>query len=144
MSKPRPNLKIGDAVFFKRAKESSDLDAKFIEFSGHGFGVFLGAMPLELRDPTPQVLVQIMGSIGFCSFDDVMEFIGEEQGHIVLKKFEEKYNPVLTEEQKKAEMQAATRPQAPVIAQRAVKKIIGLDGKPIEVLPAGEPNETTH
>jgi hypothetical protein len=143
MSKQKPNLKTGDAVFFKRAKESSDPDAKFIEFQGHGFGVFLGAIPNEIHDPTPQVLFQIMGSIGFCLFDDIVEFLGEEQGRIVLKKHEEKYNPVLTEEEKAAQMKAAFREKQPVIAQRPTKKIIGLDGKPIEVLPA-DSNETTH
>jgi hypothetical protein len=142
MSK-KPNLKPGDAVFFKRAKESSDSDAKFIEFQGHGYGVFLGQLPLHLKDPTPGILFQMMGAIGFCMFDDIVEFIGEDQAKIVLKKFEEKYCPVKTEEEMKAEMEAATRPVGSLIAMKQPKKLIGLDGKPIDVLPAKD-SETTH
>lgn len=85
------NLKPGDVVFFKRAKRKSDRKEKEIAFQGHGFGVLLGYLPPFQKDPDPAMLIRLMGSIGFMSFDDVANFLGDEFGAKCVKMFEEKY-----------------------------------------------------
>lgn len=84
-------MKIGEVVFFQVAKTSSARKAPAVKFQGHGFGVLLGYVPPFQKDPPPEMLLRIMGNIGFLSFDDVGEFLGAEAGTEVVKKFEDKY-----------------------------------------------------
>lgn len=84
-------MKNGDVVFFKRAKEGSARKAPEVQFKGYGFGVMLGHVPPFAKDPPPEHLLRLMGTVGFVSFDDVGEMLGPESGHQLIKKFEDKY-----------------------------------------------------
>lgn len=84
-------MKNGDVVFFKRAKASSARKTPEVQFQGHGFAVLLGHVPPFQKDPPPEHLLRLLGTIGFMSFDDVGEFFGPEIGAEAVKKFEDKY-----------------------------------------------------
>ena len=81
----------GDVVYFKLAQDSSHRKSKKITFKGMGYGVFLGHVPPFQKDPPPAHLIRQMGQIGFVTFDDVAQILGDEQAALVVKKFEEKY-----------------------------------------------------
>lgn len=81
----------GDVVYFKKAKRFTKRGAPEATFKGHGFGVFLGHLPPLKKDVLAIDLMKLMGSIGFLTFDDVGEFLGEEVAADVIKKFEDKY-----------------------------------------------------
>jgi hypothetical protein len=61
-------MKNGDVVFFKVAKKGSHRKAQSVEFKGHGFGVLLGHVPPFQKDPPPEHLIRLMGTIGFPNF----------------------------------------------------------------------------
>lgn len=84
-------MKPGDAVFFEIAKPSSSRKAPKIKFQGHGFGILLGHVPPFQKDPPPEHLLRLMGTIGFMSFDDVANFLGDEMAAKCVKAFEDKY-----------------------------------------------------
>lgn len=83
-------IKYGDIAFFKRAKRSIDPKSNEIEFKGHGFGVFLGAIPHFAKEPTEQDVLTLMGMCGFISFDDIGRYMGAEMLLELMKKIEEK------------------------------------------------------
>jgi len=85
-------MKNGDVVYFKKAKHSSKIkDKTEITFKGMGFGVLLGHVPPFQKDPPASHLLKLMGTIGFLTFDDVAEFLGDEMGSKCVKAFEDKY-----------------------------------------------------
>lgn len=84
-------MKNGDCVFFKTAKVGVARTSAEAKFSGHGFGVLLGQVPPFQKPPTKVMIYQLLGAIGFLTFDDVGEFLGEEKGAEVLRKFQQKY-----------------------------------------------------
>lgn len=84
-------MKNGDVVFFKKAKRSSARKAHEEEFKGHGFGVMLGHVPPFVKDPPPEHLIRLMGTIGFVSFDDVGRLLGDEQAKLLVQKYEDAY-----------------------------------------------------
>lgn len=84
-------MKQGDIVFFKRAKNSSAIGSPEVAFKGYGFGLMLGILPYNQKDPPLNHILPLLGGAGFVSFDDVLEFLGQEQGDLCLRKFEEKY-----------------------------------------------------
>lgn len=84
-------MKNGDVVFFKKAKKDSRRKTGEVQFKGHGFGILLGHVPPFAKDPPPNELFKMIGSVGFLTFDDVGEFFGNEVGAECVKKFEDKY-----------------------------------------------------
>ncbi len=86
-----PPMRNGDCVFFKEAKKTSRQNSPGVRFRGVGFGILLGHVPPFQKDPPAAELFRLMGTVGFMSFDDVGEFLGEEQAAACVKKFEEKY-----------------------------------------------------
>lgn len=84
-------MKLGDAVFFKVAKKNSDRKTPEFRFQGHAFGILLGHISLFQKDPSREHLVKLLGAAGFLSFDDVGEFLGEENGTACAVAFEDKY-----------------------------------------------------
>lgn len=85
-------MKSGDIVFFKKAKRDSRRSSPETTFEGYCFGVLLGHVPPFHKDPNQAHAMQLMGTAGFVSFDDIIEFLGEELGNEVLKRFEDKYH----------------------------------------------------
>lgn len=83
--------RLGDIAFFKRAKKSSLKNSPESQFTGYGFGVFLGHLNPFTPDPPLSILKTLMGGAGFLRFDDVIEFLGKEKGEEVIQKFTEKY-----------------------------------------------------
>ena len=81
----------GDVVFFKKAKKATKRNAMEVTFKGHAFGVMLGHVPPFAKDPTPDQLLRQMGAIGFMTFDDVAEFLGDDAGAKCVKMYEDKY-----------------------------------------------------
>lgn len=84
-------FKPGDVFFTKRAKRSSKKDGKSLITQGHFFGVMLGQVPAFAKDPPPEHLVRLMGTIGYITFDDVAEFLGDEFGQKCVDMFTDKY-----------------------------------------------------
>ncbi len=87
----RPTLKPGDAIYFKRCKESARSTAGEIQFKGHGIGVLLGYLPPAARDLTPAMLMRLMGQLGYMTFDDIAEFLTPADAETCVKKYEDKY-----------------------------------------------------
>lgn len=73
-------IKLGDAVYFKKAKKSQARRSTEYGFQGHGFGIFLGSKsPQDMRDMNSASLFQLMGGCGFCTFDSVAEIMGWDE-----------------------------------------------------------------
>jgi len=89
----------GDVIYFKKAKEHPTRKSIELEFKGHAFGILLGHVPPFAQEPPKDHVVRLLGSIGYLSFDDVGEFLGNEVGADVVKKFEEKYYAQPTQQQ---------------------------------------------
>lgn len=84
-------LQKGDCVYFKEAQLGTRKDSQRVQFKGHGFAMMLGIIPHFGKEPAPEDLFRIMGSIGFVTFDDVAELLGAEQGTLCVAKYEAKY-----------------------------------------------------
>lgn len=130
-------MKNGDVVFFKRAKASAHRKAPEVMFKGHAFGVMLGHVPPFAKNPPAAYVISQLGSIGYISFDDIGEFLGEDVVKQLALKFEAKYTP------KPADPATATQQELPLDGDPAADEssepevlrpsgIVGLNGKPIE------------
>jgi hypothetical protein len=87
----KPNIKPGDVIYFKECSQEM-AKAKLIGFKGGwGFAVMLGIVPPFGKPPIEAQLMALMGSAGYMAFDDVANFLGEEQAKLCVKMFEEKY-----------------------------------------------------
>lgn len=84
----------GDIVYFKEGKKGSSRKAHGARFKGHGIGVFLGHVGPFEKEPSADEAIKLIGACGYLSFDDVADFLGDEQAHICVKKYEERYYPV--------------------------------------------------
>ncbi len=133
-------MKNGDVVFFKRAKGSAHRRAPEAMFKGMGFGILLGHVPPFAQNPPAAYVIGQIGSIGYLSFDDVIEFLGDEAGATCVKKFEEKYLPKVDPAQASLPLDAAPPATPDDDEEAAPSGIVGLDGKPIESAPSGESN----
>lgn len=122
LMKLQPNA--GDLLYFRIAKKESRRNAKEIKFKGHGFGVFLGHLPMYKPEPQPDDLFRMMGAIGFLTFDDVASFLGEEAAQKCVKAYEEKYYGP------EAQARAQTIPDSPVDAPER-PKLVDMNGTPI-------------
>jgi hypothetical protein len=117
----RRKLTMGDCVFFKSIRLGTRRKDQEIQFKGHGFGIYLGAVPVFGKEPTPEQLFMGMGHIGFLTFDDVAEFLGDKAGEEVVNKFTAKYY--------KAEA-TAPEAEAPLIPQPPT--LVDVNGAPVE------------
>jgi hypothetical protein len=88
-------LKQGDIAFFREIKLEPRRNAKDIKFTNgiFGFGLMLGAHAPGMAPLTENSFMTLMGQCGFLSFDNLKEFIGEEEMNICIKKFQDKYHP---------------------------------------------------
>lgn len=84
-------VKVGDVVFFKRARTKPTEKTPEFQGEGHMFGLYLGVCPPNTLPPPSQLLMAILGSTGLLTFDDVGEFLGAEAGKECVRKFEIKY-----------------------------------------------------
>lgn len=122
-------MKPGKVVYFRSAKLNTHRKTGDWAFKqGHGFGLLLGTVPLFGKEPSPVELLRLVGTIGFLSFDDVAEFVGEEQAEICVKKFEDKYygkvvetNPVEGEAESEGTKELSI----------SLPKLVGADGLPL-------------
>lgn len=115
----------GDVVFFKKAKASSARKSPEVMFKGHGFGILLGHVPPFAQNPPAGYVIGQLGSIGYLSFDDVIEFLGDEAGATCVQKFEAKYLPKAPD---------AAQADLPLHGEMEPRPsgLIGLNGKPLE------------
>lgn len=118
----------GDVVFFKKAKKSTKRTSPEIGFKGHAFGVLLGHVPPFAKDPPPEHLLRLMGTIGFLTFDNVAEFLGDEAGQKCVKAFEDKY---YGKEAQDAAPEVAPPPPEP-------SKLVDQTGAPLALAPVPE------
>lgn len=119
-------MKNGDVVFFKEARDGSGRKARTMKFKGHAFGVLLGHVPPFAKDPPPEHLLRLMGTIGFVSFDDVANFLGDEQAQKCVTMFEDKYYGQFALD------------QAPEVAPEETAQpsgLLGADGQPMAATP---------
>lgn len=116
---PNRPMQNGDVVFFTEAKSSSARKALKVKFKGHAFGVLLGHVPPFQKDPPAEHLLRLMGQIGFVSFDDVGELLGNEEGAKLVALFEDKYYGKIAEGQ--AELPLDAEPS----------KLVDISGAPI-------------
>jgi hypothetical protein len=123
-------FKPGDTVFFKKAQTKSRKNSEGCEFKGMGFGIFLGHVPPFQKDPPIEHLMRIMGTAGFLTFDDVAEFLGNEQGSECVKKFEDKYYGKTVD----VKIEPAEDKQIPIPPELIppTPQLIGMDGKPLQ------------
>lgn len=147
-------MKNGDVVFFKKAKRGSGRKMPEVQFKGYGFGVMLGHVPPFAKDPPPEHLLRLMGTIGFISFDDLAEILGDEAAQKAVLAFEDKYygkkiplcecgkNDVTHELPKlddtgkcvkcqNVRIQLPAVEETPLIVPPQSSKLVGVDGKPI-------------
>ena len=90
----RSSFKVGNFFFFKKARRSLEISAEDENFSGHGVGLFLGENPPGFKGGVNmKSFIQVMGSLGFISFDDITEFLGKDKTDELFKRFEGKYYP---------------------------------------------------
>jgi hypothetical protein len=80
-----------DIVYFKTAKNGSHRKANGCTFKGHGFGMFLGHVPIFGKDPSPHDLLKLIGACGFLTFDDVADFLGDDLARKCVAEYEKKY-----------------------------------------------------
>lgn len=141
------NINNGDVVFFKKAKKSTSRKAPEATFKGYGFGVMLGHVPPFAAEPPPQHLLRLMGTVGFLTFDDVAEFVGDENAKECVKKFEDKY---YGKEAQDAAPEVSTAPTDSSGLDGAVAeppRLVAVDGSPLQSsLPPKkeEQDEATH
>lgn len=102
----------GQVVFFKKSRAGSARKAPEVEYKGHGFGLMLGHVPPFQKDPPLEHILRILGSLGFLTFDDVGEFLGNEAGALVVKKYQEKYYGEAT-----AEAEEAAKPSGLILPE---------------------------
>lgn len=127
--KPTGTLKPGQVVYFNGCKKNTKNSEPFI-FKGHGFGVFLGVVPHNVREPAREQMDGLLAGIGWVSFENVAELLGEEQFDLLAAKFQEKYGLEPMPEGEK--MPDAPAPMAePVIALPPEKQLLGANGRPI-------------
>lgn len=81
----------GQCVFFNEFQTGAHRKSTRVKVKNLAFGVLLGAIPPFGRDPSTGDLYRAMGAIGYCSFDDVAEFLGAELGQKCVEMFEKKY-----------------------------------------------------
>lgn len=80
-------MTLGEIVFFKKVSSCTTLR----KFDSQIFGIMLGRLAPGQKPPKPEQLFQLIGNIGFVSFDDVIEFLGPENTNILMEKFKDKY-----------------------------------------------------
>lgn len=115
----------GDIIYFKECRNGSKpKKSTGARFKGHGLGMFLGHVGPFEKEPTPEECIKLVGATGFLSFDDVAEFLGDEQAKLCVDRYEAKYY--------KPEDAA---PQVKEPGGRPV--LVSADGK----TPLGEPKE---
>lgn len=127
---PAGTLKPGNVVFFNVCKKSTKQNSEPMVIKGHGFGVFLGVVPQFAPEPTREMMDPLLAGVGWVSFENVYELLGEEQFKILETKFREKYG---LEEAKEGEPTPDVPPPKaePTIAMPPEKKLIGIDGRPL-------------
>jgi hypothetical protein len=88
-------IKPGDLIYFKTIKRTPSEKEKMIQFKNNsiGFGMMLGIKPANQPPPTEAVCMMLMGMAGYISFDDVVKFLGKENGQKCIEEFEKKYYP---------------------------------------------------
>lgn len=124
----------GDIVFFKKAKASPHRKAPEVMFKGQGFGLLLGHCPPFAQTPPKEFVIKLIGSIGYLSFDDVVEFFGPEIGAECVKKFEAKYCAPELAGPAQEELpldQAAPGLETEEAPEPAPSGLVGLNGKPL-------------
>lgn len=132
----------GNAVFFKTSQDSAGRKAVKVQYKGYGYGIFLGHVPPFQKDPPVLVLRRQMGAIGYLTFDDVADFLGDESAAKCVATFEAKYYApeVVTEpanEVPKDPNDGNLYPPGQSEAESKllkppIKKLVGLDGKEID------------
>jgi hypothetical protein len=107
---------VGDLIYLREGMLEPQAKVKF-DFAYQGVALLLGDVGPLGKEWTMNQVLKVMGSIGFCRFQDVLEFLGEKEQVIMLEKFAQKYWG--TREKEKA--------------QDAPSPIVGLSGQPINM-----------
>lgn len=81
----------GTIVYFREANLLPRGKQHLTKFSGHGYGILLGEVPLFKQEPPLEIILSQMGGIGFVNINDVEEFLGKEASQLFVKKWTEKY-----------------------------------------------------
>lgn len=118
------SVKPGQVVFFPACRKSTRPNSQTMIFKGNGFGVFMGVVPQGMGEPTKEMLPPLLAGIGWVSFEDVFELLGEEQFKLLETKFREKYEIAAGDE-------AAKPAEAPKIALPPERKLVTPDGSPL-------------
>lgn len=122
-ARPRSPLNPGQVVFYPLCAKTTRPGTSPYVFQGHGFGVHLGVAGLGQPEPTKYMVPILMAGIGWVSFEEVRELLGEEACNTLMDKFRAKYE-AKEEESKPEDKPAIVAPEAP--------KLIGLDGQPLK------------
>lgn len=122
----------GDVVFFKHAKKELGPTGTFVEFKGHGFGVFLGHIPQDAPAPPLIYLFRKFSQMGFIKFDDIAEFLSPEQAKECVEACERKYFGKISVEEAQAmpPAPAVVTDESTKVARRGIG-LLGPNGKPL-------------
>lgn len=93
--KQNNDIKSGDIVYFKVFQKSLTKGSQQIPLQGYGVGLLLAHATDKDGDMQPSHIFKSLGICGLVTFDDIAEFLGEENAKVVIKKFEEKYYKVI-------------------------------------------------
>lgn len=128
---PAGTLKPGGVVYFNVCKKSTKQNSEPLIFKGNGFGIFLGVVPQFAQEPSRAHLDPLLAGIGWVSFENVVEMLGEEQFKILETKFRAKYGFEEVPEGEKVEAPPVPKAE-PELMMPAKPELIGLDGRPLK------------
>lgn len=118
------SLKPGGVVFFPTCKKTAKPNGQVYVMKGHGYGVFLGVVPMGHPEPTREMMDPLLAGVGWVSFENVIELLGEDQFKILEEKFRAKYDM-------DQDIEGPSTAE-PSIALPPEKQLIGLDGKALK------------
>lgn len=137
----------GNVIYFKRARHGTKRSHQEFQFKGFGFGVFLGHVPPFGPEPTAAVVRPLMSAIGYFTFDDLGELMGDEVAAEFIRRFEVKYQGQVAPDQLAVPSSDGDPDEAPdpgegpkpleptsrVLALPQKPGLVGPDGKPVGV-----------
>lgn len=85
------NFKAGSIFYSKNIKTTAQKSGASFGLKGHIFGMALGHVAPKDPDPTDKQIIGLLAEAGFCSFDDVLNALGEPATNKVIEYLREKY-----------------------------------------------------
>ncbi len=111
----KPTIEPGDCVFFRDCRDSMSENPLRVRAKGLFFGILLGILPPLQKPPPAEYLVRAMGDLGYITFDDLAEFLGEANTAAIMERWKEKYVGTKEQQAKFAKEIESRKNAAPVL-----------------------------